>query len=72
MEKVKNMLCDGGYTGTSFAQVMKETLAFSVETIKRSELHKFVVLPKFWKKYELTLENSRQSYLLASVAILFK
>ncbi|MGE9856002.1 transposase, partial [Bacillus sp. AF62] len=53
-----------------------------------SELHKFVVLPKrwivertfawlenyhrLWKNCERTLENSRQSCLLASVAILLK
>ncbi|MEW4072629.1 transposase, partial [Bacillus thuringiensis] len=60
----------------------------SVEIIKRSELHKFVVLPKrwivertfawlenyrrLWKNCERTPENSRQSCLLAGVAILLK
>ncbi|MES1052410.1 transposase, partial [Bacillus thuringiensis] len=59
-----------------------------VEIIKRSELHKFVVLPKrwivertfawlenyrrLWKNCERTLENSRQSCLLTGVAILLK
>ncbi|WP_423734570.1 IS5 family transposase [Bacillus cereus] len=88
LEKVTNILCDGGYTGPSFAQSIKETIDCSVEIIKRSELHKFVVLPKrwivertfswlenyrrLWKNCERTLENSRQSCLLAGVAILLK
>ncbi|OTZ98182.1 hypothetical protein BK789_06515, partial [Bacillus thuringiensis serovar darmstadiensis] len=88
LEKVTNIICDGGYTGKSFAQSIKETIDCSVEIIKRSELHKFVVLPKrwivertfawlenyrrLWKNCERTLENSRQSCLLASVAILLK
>uniref|UniRef100_UPI0011A517AA transposase n=1 Tax=Bacillus mycoides TaxID=1405 RepID=UPI0011A517AA len=88
LDKVINIFCDGGYTGTSFAQSIKETIGCSVETIKRSELHKFVVLPKrwivertfawlenyhrLWKNCERTLENSRQSFLLAGVVILLK
>ncbi|MES1054615.1 transposase [Bacillus thuringiensis] len=88
LDKVTNILCDGGYTGPSFAQSIKETIDCSVEVIKRSELHKFVVLPKrwivertfawlenyrrLWKNCERTLENSRQSCLLAGVAILLK
>ena len=47
LKKVTNILCDGGYTGPSFAQSIK-TIGCSVEIIKRSELHKFVVLPKRW------------------------
>lgn len=88
LKKVKNMLCDGGYTGKPFAQAIKEILGCSVEVIKRSNLHEFVVLPKrwvvertfawlenyrrLWKNCERTLENSRQSCLFASVAILLK
>ncbi|WP_372708547.1 transposase [Bacillus sp. CDB3] len=79
LDKVTNILCDGGYTGPSFAQSIKETIDCSVEVMKRSELHKFVVLPKrwivertfawlenyrrLWKNCERTLENSRQSCL---------
>ncbi|EOO58612.1 hypothetical protein IKE_06227 [Bacillus cereus VD196] len=84
LDKVTNMLCDGGYTGKSFAQSIEEAIDCTVEIIKRSELHKFVVLPKrwivertfawlenyrrLWKNCERTLENSRQSCLLAGVA----
>jgi len=46
LKKVTNILCDSRYTGLSFAQSIKETIGCSVEIIKRSELHKFVVLPK--------------------------
>ncbi|WP_179871760.1 IS5 family transposase [Bacillus cereus] len=83
LNKVTNILCDGGYTGPSFAQSIKEIIDCSVEIIKCSELHKFVVLPKrwivertfawlenyrrLWKNCERTLENSRPSCLLAGV-----
>ncbi|PHC34712.1 hypothetical protein COF09_31760 [Bacillus toyonensis] len=48
LEQVKNMLFDGAYTGKPFVQAMKVTFdcSGSVETIKRSGLHKFVVLSK--------------------------
>jgi len=68
LDKVTNILCDGGYTGPSFAQSIKETIHCSVEIIKRSELHN----RRLWKNCERTLENSRQSCLLAGVAILLK
>lgn len=71
LDKVTNILCDGGYTGPSFVQSIKETIDYSVEVIKRSEFHKFVVLPKRWI-VERTFENSRQSCLLTGVAILLK
>ncbi|MBG9536360.1 transposase [Bacillus thuringiensis] len=80
--------CDAGYTGPLFVQLIKEAIDCSVEIIKRSEFHKFVVLPKRWivertfawldnyrrllKNCERTLENSRQSCLLACIAILLK
>ncbi|MGQ7101585.1 transposase [Escherichia sp. SP-MK] len=72
----------------SFAQSIKKTIGCSVEIIKRSELHKFVVLSKrwivegtfawlenyrrLWKNCERTLENSRQSCILAGVAFLLE
>lgn len=48
LDKVTNMLCDGDYTGKSFAQSIEEAINCTVEIIKRSELHKFFVLPKRW------------------------
>ena len=44
------MLADGGYVGQPFAQAVKETLGetVTVQIVKRSELHKFAVIPKRW------------------------
>ena len=44
------MLADGGYVGQPFAQAVKETLGetVTVQIAKRSELHKFAVIPKRW------------------------
>ena len=44
LTEVVNVLTDGGYTGTRFANEVKEILGASVEVVKRNELHKFVVL----------------------------
>jgi len=48
LSSVKTMLVDGGYSGAPFATAIKETLGATVEIAKRSELHKFVVIPKRW------------------------
>ncbi|WP_445662299.1 hypothetical protein [Bacillus sp. FSL W7-1334] len=48
LNKVTNIPCDGGYTGSSFEQTIKEAIDCSVEIIKHTELHKFVLLPKRW------------------------
>lgn len=45
LSEVKNLLVDGGYTGEKFATQIKDILDATVEVAKRSELHKFVVLP---------------------------
>lgn len=46
--KVENVLADGGYTGEKFAAAVQEIIGSTVEVAKRSELHKFVVIPKRW------------------------
>ena len=48
MVSVKNILVDGGYSGDTFVQAIKEIINAEVEVAKRNELHKFVVLPKRW------------------------
>ena len=45
---VKKFLVDGGYSGERFANQVKEICGAQVEVVKRSELHKFVVLPRRW------------------------
>jgi transposase len=48
LPKVKMALCDGGYTGDTFAFAVKFLTGAEVEIAKRSELHKFAVIPKRW------------------------
>ena len=48
LSRVKNSLGDGGYSGENFAAAIKEILGATVEVVKRSELHKFAVIPKRW------------------------
>ena len=45
LNRVQNVLVDGGYTGKAFAAAVQGILGASVEVVKRSELHTFVVLP---------------------------
>ena len=48
LKEVEAVLADGGYCGESFAKSIKETIGAKVEVAKRSELHKFAVIPKRW------------------------
>lgn len=48
LSEVKNLLVDGGYSGEKFANDTKNILGCTVEVAKRSELHKFAVIPKRW------------------------
>ena len=68
LNRVQNVLVDGGYTGKPFAAAVQGILGASVEVVKRSELHTFVVLPKRWvvepvpvhRRANLSLEITRQ------------
>jgi transposase len=48
--KVQRVLADAGYVGEPFALGVREVLgeADTVQIAKRSELHKFAVIPKRW------------------------
>lgn len=48
LKEVKNVLVDGGYSGENFSLKINEIIGATVEVAKRSELHKFVVIPKRW------------------------
>ena len=48
LSQVESSLVDGGYSGEPFAEAIKELLGATVEVVKRSELHKFAVIPKRW------------------------
>lgn len=88
LTKVQNVLADGSYTGEPFAAATYEMLGATVEVAKRSELHKFAVIPKrwvversfawlekcrrLWKNCERKLNTSRQMVVLAFLALLSK
>jgi transposase len=85
---VVNVLVDGGYTGEPFANSVKDLLGATVEVAKRSETHKFGVIPKrwiversfawlekcrrLWKNCERKLNSSLQMVALAFLALLLK
>jgi len=46
--RLTKILFDGAYTGEEFAAKIKDLVGAEVEVVKRSELHKFVVIPKRW------------------------
>ena len=46
--RLEKILFDGAYTGEDFADKIKVLVGAEVEVVKRSELHKFVVIPKRW------------------------
>ena len=88
LTKVENVLVDGGYMGEPFATAVQEILGATVEVAKRSELHKFAVIPKrwvversfswlekcrrLWKNCERKLNSSLQMAVLAFLALLLK
>lgn len=88
LSEVLNVLVDGGYAGEPFAEGVKALLGATVEIAKRSELHKFAVIPKrwvversfawlekcrrLWKNCERKLNTSLQFIHLAFLALLLK
>jgi transposase len=64
LSRVKKLLVDAGYSGENFANSVKEILGndVEVEVVKRSDQHKFVVLPKRWiaERTFGWLDNSRR------------
>ena len=88
--RVQSVLCDSGYTGEPFALGVREALGdeVTVQIAKRSELHKFAVIPKrwvversfawldknrrLWKNCERWLNTSLQFVHLAFLALLLR
>ncbi len=88
--KVQSVLADSGYVGQPFAQGVQEILGeqVTVQIAKRSELHKFAVIPKrwvversfawleknrrLWKNCERKLDTSLQFIYLAFLALLLR
>jgi len=88
LKDVKNFLVDGGYSGEPFSDSIKNLIGATVEIAKRSELHKFAVIPKrwvversfawlekcrrLWKNCERKMNTSLQMVVLAFLALLLK
>ena len=88
LDRVQNVMVDGGYTGKPFAAEVQNLLGASVEVVKRHELHTFVVLPKrwvversfawlekcrrLWKNCEGKLNTSLQMVVLAFAVLILK
>lgn len=45
---IERIFADGGYQGEKTANAVVKTGAWKLEIVKRSDLHRFVVLPKRW------------------------
>jgi transposase len=85
LSNVKNILAGGSYTGINFADSVKKILNSTVEVVKRSELHKFVVIPirwiversfgwldhcrRLWKNCERKLNTTLQMAIIAFISI---
>ena len=90
LSEIKSVLADGGFTGEPFAQGVQKALGetVTVQIAKRSELHKFAVIPKrwvversfawleknrrLWKNCERWLNTSLQFVNLAFLALLLR
>lgn len=88
LSAVVKLLVDGAYTGEPFARRVEMILGAEVEIARRSELHKFAVMPKrwvversfawldkcrrLWKNCERKLHTSQQMVVLAFVALLLR
>lgn len=83
--KLRKLWADGGYQG-SLIDWVKEQTGIVLEIVKRSDLKRFVVLPKRWivertfgwlnryrrlsKDYELKVEHSRSMVQIAMIALM--
>jgi transposase len=88
LKEVENVLVDGGYSGEKFSLEVKDIIDATVEVAKRSELHKFVVIPqrwiversfgwlekcrRLWKNCERKINTSLQMVVLAFLALFLK
>jgi transposase len=45
---IERIFADGGYAGAKTAAAVRSTGCWKIEIVKRSDAHRFVVLPKRW------------------------
>ncbi len=48
LSSIIKIFADAGYQGPKLAKVVADTGTWQIEIVKRTELHKFVVMPKRW------------------------
>ena len=48
LASIKTIIADGGYSGQTIIDWVKETLSWKLEIVKRSDCSEFKVLPKRW------------------------
>jgi len=88
LSNISKILADGGFTGENFKNAVALLIGAKVEIAKRSELHKFAVIPKrwivertfgwlenyrrLWKNCERKIENTVQMTVLAFISLLLK
>jgi len=88
LSSIAKVLADAGYTGENFAQAIAKLIGADVEIVKRSEAHRFAVMPKrwivertfswlehyrrLWKNCERKIENTVQMTVLAFVSLLLR
>ena len=48
LPEIERIFADGGYQGPKMAKTVAATGCWKMEIVKRSDLHRFVVLPKRW------------------------
>ena len=88
LSSIAKIIADAGYTGENFASAVSATIGSKVDIVKRTELHKFVVMPKrwvvertfgwlehyrrLWKNCERKLESTVQMTVLAFILLLLK
>jgi transposase len=88
LSSIVKLIADAGYTGENFARAVARLIGAEVEVVKRTELHKFAVMPKrwivertfswlehyrrLWKNCERKLDNTVQMTVLAFISLLLK
>ena len=45
---IERIFADAGYQGPKMAKTIASTGAWQIEIVKRTDLHRFIVLPKRW------------------------
>ena len=85
---IAKIIADAGYTGENFASAVFALIGIDIDIVKRTELHKFAIVPKrcivertfgwlehyrrLWKNCERKLDNTVQMTVLAFISLLLR